>query len=349
MNDDPSSVHNTETPVLDSQFSSYGLWRRQAVESEWLAAHAAYSLIDQKIPAGGDDLTKTSARPKADILESCRTNAWFSRHKESGEVRVISSACHLRWCPVCSDARRNFIGHQVGTWIKSLKFPKLLTFTMKHSNRPLSDQVTDLYGYFKRLRKRNAFNSKVLGGIWFFQIKLSKKSKQWHPHFHCVVDGEYIPKRLLQRLWIEITTESLIVDIASVKDPDGCALEVARYASKPGPLKGLHVNQAAELIEVMHGRRICGTWGIGRKVPLRPPRRDDKDSWESLGSWVRVMSSRRSDRNCEAIFESWRNRNPLPSGISCYKQEARDRGEHVLILTDSHVLDEIYDESWCPI
>lgn len=334
---DPSRLDNKETNRIRPKFQSYGWHRRQTMIAEWDAAWAVY-----------DHLDDPDHRSKADLLDSCRQNAWFTRHLVTGEIRIASNACHLRWCPVCAEARRNWIGHEVGEWIRDLKYPKLMTFTLKHDDRPLFHQVLDLYRYFQQLRKRREFCDKVVGGIWFFQIKLSKSSKQWHPHIHCVVDGEYMPKSLLRRLWVQITDVSMIVDIRSVKDPEGCALEVARYAAKPGPLKDLDLNHAVELVTVMHGRKICGTWGIGRKVSLKPAKFTDKDNWKSVGSWSRVMADRKTDVTCHQIFQAWQNHEPLAEGIDCYLQECRDLGDHVLILDDSAVLDKIYQADWSP-
>lgn len=333
----PSFVHNEETGISEPQFSDYGLFLRQSDQAEWDAAWSVY-----------DHLDRSESRSKADQLEHCRSNAWFARHVDTGEVRIASNACHLRWCPVCANARRNFIGYEVAEWLKTLKYPKLMTLTLKHSDDPLFHQVLNLYTYFTRLRKRKEFCEKVLGGVWFFQVKLSKSSKQWHPHIHCVIDGQYLPKSLLRRLWVQITDVSMIVDIRSVKDPDGCALEVARYAAKPGPLKDLDLNHAVELVSVMHGRKICGTWGIGKSVSLRPKKFTEKDKWQSVGSWSKVMSNRKTNSTCMLIFDAWQKHEPLDSYVSCYSQECRDRGQHVLILNDSNLLDEIFNTDWNP-
>ena len=333
----PSQVHNKETSVLQPNFDSYGSYRRIDHAAEFDAAWAVYDFLD-------DD----NARSKADLLSGCRQNAWFSRHVETGEIRIASNACHLRWCPVCAESRKNFIGHSVADWLQVQKFPKLMTLTLRHRDMPLFHQVTDLYRYFVQLRKLKDFRKIVTGGVWFFQIKQSEKTKEWHPHLHCVVTGKYMPRTLLRRMWLDCTGDSEIIDIRSVKDPDGCALEVARYAARPGPLKDLTLNDAVELVSVMHGRRICGTWGTGRKISLRPPKFEDKDKWSSVGSWSMVMANRKTDVTCFAIYNAWSKHEPLPLGIDCYNHEAKLDGRHVCDMSDSNLLEEIYSEEWIP-
>lgn len=338
MTANPSILDNKETTVLEGHIGSYGSYMRQSHISEFNAAWSVYDFLDDE-----------DHRSKADLLSECRSNAWFTRHIETGEIRVASNACHLRWCPVCCEARKNYIGHSVAEWLKDLKYPKLMTLTLKHRDIPLLHQVTDLYRYFVQLRKLKDFRNIVTGGVWFFQIKLSKHDGKWHPHIHCVVSGKYMPRTLLRRMWVEITTDSTIIDIRSVKDPAGCSLEVARYAAKPGPLRDLDLNHAVELVSVMHGRRLCGTWGTGRRVSLRPPKFKDKDQWKSIGSWSKVMSMRKKDPVCEQIFHAWQNHEPLALGIDLYLQERREAGEHVFIAEDSAVLDQIYSDDWSPL
>lgn len=337
MTNHPSQVHNKETSVLQCEFDSYGSYRRVDHIEEYDAAWTAYDFMDDP-----------DHRSKADLLSGCRMNAWFSRHDETGEIRIASNACHLRWCPVCAESRRNYIGFSVSEWLKDQKYPKLMTLTLKHRDVPLYHQVTDLYRYFVQLRKLKDFLAIVTGGVWFFQIKQSEKSREWHPHIHCVVTGKYMPRAHLRHLWLSVTGDSMITDIRSVKDPKGCALEVARYAAKPGPLKDLTLNDAVNLISVMHGRRICGTWGTGRSVSLKPPKCEDKDKWSSVGSWGMVMRNRKTDVTCHQIYNAWSNKEPLLKGINCWKHEDRARGAHVFDTSESAVLEEIYSESWVP-
>ena len=337
MSNQSSTVHNKETTVLHADYASYGDYRRESHLDEFSAAWSVYDFMDDP-----------EKRSNADLLSGCRQNAWFSRHDETGEIRIASNACHLRWCPVCSESRRNYIGFSVAEWLKVQKYPKLMTLTLKHRDQSLFCQITDLYRYFLQLRKLLPFRSIVSGGVWFFQIKQSEKSKEWHPHIHCVVTGKYFPRAYLRHLWLAVTGDSMITDIRSVKDPEGCALEVARYAAKPGPLHDLTLNHAVELVSVMHGRRICGTWGTGRAVSLCPPKCEDKDKWSSVGSWGMVMRNRKTDVTCHQIYNAWSNKEPLLKGINCWRHESRKSGGHEFIVTDNVTLEAIYSESWVP-
>jgi len=302
----PSLLDNKETTGLPPSYRSYGDVLRDSCLDEYLAARQVYAFLD-----GSEE------SPKVRSLDGCRRVAWFTRNVDSGEVRVASSTCHLRWCPLCADARRNFITHEVESWLREVDHPKFLTLTLKHTTAPLSFQVDHLYKCFRYLRKRAYFKKLVTGGIWFFQVKRSKSDGLWHPHLHCLIGGLYVPLGWLKQAWLKTTYTSMIVDIRPVRDPHLASCEVARYASTPCKLVGLPFDCQCELVQAMHGRRLCGTWGSAKVVSLRPPRISEKSKWVNLGDWTTIMLSRGHDRNAEAIYFAYMNNKPLPAGIDC--------------------------------
>lgn len=305
----PSSVHKEETTVSSPPIATYGQLLRQSCQDQYDAAARIYSYLD--------DLNDSS---KHFSLDNCRSKAWFLRNIESGDVRVAANACRLRWCPVCTDSRRNYISHSVVDWVEKQSHPKFLTLTIMHSNAPLDHQINYLYNYFRLLRKRKDFRACVPGGLWFFQIKKSKGSGQWHPHLHCLITGLYIPHSRLVRMWKDITGNSTVVDIRPIRNPAKACNDAARYAACPGSLAGLSFDDALELVECMHGRRICGTWGTARKVSLRPPTSVDSSEWESVGEWFSVMSQKDSNSSARDILDAWRENHPLEAGIKvCHK------------------------------
>jgi len=317
----PSLVHNQQTSVQFDSKPTYGDLLRHSCERQYAAALRIYSILD-----GGPDSGRAAR------LSGCRTSAWFTRHVDTGEVRVASSSCGLRWCPVCSNARRNYITHSVSDWIVKADHPKLITLTLKHTHAPLEHQVTHLYNFFRELRRRKDFRKAVTGGVWFFQIKKSRTDGMWHPHIHTVVAGKYLPHRRLSRLWSQVTYGSFVTDIRPVHDPQKVANDVARYATCPGDLAGLPPDDAIEMVQALHGRRICGTWGSGRSMSLRPKPIEEKGKWKSLGSWQTVMELYDTDADARAIVLSWKTGRTLPEGITC---------SHI-----DKALDNLMDPAW---
>lgn len=299
-----TSVHTQETTGQTDLYVSYRTYRQSLCADEFTAVEQLYSATDE--------LDETN---RSKLLSRCRTWAWFVRDRESGIVHVASNSCRLRWCPICARAKAAYITNSVRPWIEQLQHPRFLTLTLKHSNAPLDTQISKLYDDFRKLRRDKQFKEYCTGGVWFFQVKLSDKYDQWHPHIHCVITGKYMPHEWISLKWQRITTSSNIVDIRMVRDPERMANEVAKYSARPAELKKYPMNLRQDIFYAMHKRRLCGTWGTGKEVKLCPPRTVEEEKYEPIGSWSMVTGLREEWPEARAIFEAWRDQTPLGPGI----------------------------------
>lgn len=299
-----TSVHTLETSATTDLPHSYRDYQSRHCESELQRTEFLYSHMDS--------LQGTNRIEK---LHGCRSLSWFARNTETGLVRVISNACRLRWCPICSKARSSFLSVQVKDWLKSFKNPKFLTLTMKHSKAPLEHQIKWLYENFRRYRQKKHISRKIRGGIWFFQLKKSKTDDLWHPHLHCVIDSPYIPHKLLSDLWKQQTKSSSVVDIRAIRKPEKIAEYVARYCARPCNLSSYSDDEIIEIFTVFHGRRLCGAWGSAKCVSFRPSKSADSDKWHRLGSWSDVIQQQNEKPRAKAILMAYLLKKPIPSGI----------------------------------
>lgn len=257
------------------------------------------------------DLDLEEGTSHAATFGACKTKAWFVRHTGSGEVRVAASRCHLRWCPLCIRTKTFVITQNTAAWIVRHPKAKFITVTLKHNSASLADQVDRLYDCFRKLRRRKWFLRITKGGIWFFQIKKSKSDGNWHPHIHCLVDAEFVPQKRLSAEWLEITGDSMIVDVKAIKDPMKAAKYVARYAAAPCRLCDFDRATAVDIVRSLHGRRICGTWGTGSEIKLAPQKPDDYEDWEYLCGWSWAASNHHTDSGAKAVFRAFTTSSPL--------------------------------------
>lgn len=285
--------------------STYRALSDHSTQNELSQVRVVYSILDGAVES-----------PRVQRLDECRTQAWFVRHAETGQVRVASKQCHVRWCPFCSSARQGFLTAQVASWLEPVEHPKLLTVTLKHSTAPLAWQIKNLYKSFIKFRKRSYLKKRIAGGVWFFQIKKSKTDRLWHPHIHAVISGDYLNHDKLSKLWQNITLTSRVVDIKSIKDKDNAIRHVARYAATPSALADLDLDDACELVSAMKGLRLVGTWGTARKISLRPKKPDDADKWLNIGAWSTVHYLQDTDENAKAIIKSFYTGEPLDERYS---------------------------------
>lgn len=303
--DAPTLVHTQETTVKPPAPVSYQARLKSRCSTEWLAALTLYRHLDEE-----------EHRHRVWDMENCRTSAWFIRHIETGKVSVVANHCSLRWCPLCAQARANYIRWSVSDWLPHADHPKFMTMTLKHSDEPLAEQVARLYSSFRKLRLKKAFTKYVNGGIWFFQLCRNTQRGQWHPHLHCIITGKYIPYKDLRKLWKEITGDSDVVDIRIVRDPERVAAEVARYASRPANLKNFRLKYGIEMYNAMHGKRLCGKWGLFTKVSLSVQRNPKMSEWEKIGSWQIVTEYAKTNLVAKKIIAAYETGNPLEAGCS---------------------------------
>lgn len=301
----PTQLDAIETTGKARDYDSYRSYRAGFVSEELKATEELYSKIDS-----------ADCKDRVHNLSECRLYSWFARDIESNRVHVISNSCRLRWCPICSRGRTGYIIHNLTPWIRSLKVPRFMTLTLKHSNDSLSDQIAFLYKHFRTLRKHKWFSKYVCGGVWFFQVKLSKQSDQWHPHLHCIIHGNYLPKMGLSKLWDKITNGSKIVDVKMIRDAESTAQYVARYSARPAQLKDYPLELRVEIFCAMHGRRLAGSWGTAKGVSLCPPKCVDKSKFVRLGSWSQVIERRKIDADAKDIFDAWWKKDVLDPNVS---------------------------------
>jgi hypothetical protein len=297
---DPSLVHPLETSVESQIPLSYQDYKAAHHREEYQAALDLYCRIDN-----------AEGSHRAEQFLECRQWAWFARHETTGMVKVIANSCHLRWCPICAEAKSHLITGNIKDWLEGIRRPKFFTLTVAASNEPLAVQITRLYKQFRSFRNHKSIKNAVRGGIWFFQITYRPKSKTWHPHLHCVLDANYISQRILSLEWLATTGNSFIVDIRAVKDNHKAANDVARYSSRPCSLSNFKNIDNTEIFSVFHGKRLCGSFGTGRNVLLRPKPPEDFKSWKRLPSWKVVISARHDGSVCQAIYKAWATNTPV--------------------------------------
>lgn len=298
---DPTSVHPKETSEHCAETESYRARLLKLEGTEYEAAKIGYEQLDA-----------LDGKDRVGNMGECRTGAWFAVHLQTGTVRVLSSSCRQRWCPLCVRAKVGVIVKNLVPWLKARPGPKFLTLTLKHSQESLDAQVTRLYGCFRELRRRKYWKSSVRSGVWFFQIKWSDKTDSWHPHLHCVLDAEYMPHKLLKQMWHEVTGDSTIVDIKAVRDPQKVAEYVARYAARPCNLADLNNWCKLQVMTALHGRRLCGKWGDCKDLQLSVKPADTKEEYVVVCHYSRLSDLCKISDFAKTIRTAFRDGSVLP-------------------------------------
>lgn len=257
-----------------------GTYRAELLKPIWdryVLAHRFYATIPN-----------TGKVPLTERLGSCRTHAYFVIDTQTMIVRVASSACRLRFCPMCQRTRKFIVRKNAQAWLKTAKKPKFLTLTLQSSDDPLADQISSLYSAFVKLRRLKRMTRDCAGGIWFFQITFNSNTRQWHPHLHIAMDSEYIPHKWLSEQWEQITSDSKIVDIRAIHRQKQAAEYIARYAASSVNIESVPENAWTELASAMHKRRTCGTFGSAKAIRLTAPVLKEESNSRRILSYVEL-------------------------------------------------------------
>lgn len=295
------SVHPQETTKHQFPSTAYQDILRNTCFEEWVATKQTY-----------EDLDRIDHKLRAWNLTTCRDNAWFAVNLVDRRVRILSDSCKLRWCPLCSRARSSFLSAAVTAWLKSHARPKLLTLTLAHSPDSLDSQISRLYACFRQLRRLSLWKRLVHGGIWFFQIKMIKKTLEWHPHIHILLDSEYIPHGLLKAAWLSVTGDSTIVDIRTIYNPQTASNYVARYSARPCRLSDLDASYRLEIVQALHGRRLCGKFGTAQTCDLSGRSPDDPADLYSVLAWDSVKANCEKHPGVKILWAYYCSQEPLP-------------------------------------
>lgn len=239
---------------------------------------------------------QTHSRTSA--FEYCGSHSYVLRNLDDPSVyRIAGSCCHDRFCVPCANERSRAIALNVIDFAKDRRL-RFLTLTLKATDQPLPEQIDRLQSAFQALRRRKFWTKRCVGGVAFLEINWNEKTSRWHPHFHILIEGSYLPQQALKTLWYQLTGDSWIVDIRAIRDASVATRYVTKYASKPLNHTFLHIPERLdEAIDSLKGRKLCLTFGSWRGLPLSPAPCDG--AWEHVASLESVIE-RASHGNTEA-------------------------------------------------
>lgn len=243
-------------------------WRRQ--RQLIFDAFLDLTRSDYRIEVSADSPRAYTFRPavmqfsRIESFRTCGTGSWILRHaNDATRFRIVPDHCHDRWCIPCATARRNTIRKNLDRLI-SVQPHRFLTLTIRHHEEPLSELLRRLYSGFRRLRQRQLWKDRVGGGVAFLEIGFNSETRSWHPHLHCVLEGNYIHRPDLTQAWLEVTGDSRAVDIKIVRNRSHVVDYVSKYATKPIPPAAVEDAAALrEAVGALTGRRFLiqfGTW-----------------------------------------------------------------------------------------
>lgn len=173
------------------------------------------------------------------------------------ETFYIPDRCRQRTCPLCSYAAARKRGAWILRMLGAMKFPKMLTLTIRRTNNDPGDVVDYLRACFNELRKDKCFD-RVKGGA--YQIELKWRGDGWHIHLHAMLDSPYLPRQWIYTAWCRITGQEVVnIDIKAAKT-EAEQVYVAKYAAKSADYEG-DIPQVVAWYMATKGKRLFTSFG----------------------------------------------------------------------------------------
>lgn len=225
-------------------------------------------------------------------LFDCGSYLIFRNYITSKRSRMIGScSCKIHLlCPFCASRRGVKYSSIYKEKIEHLKAESnqnydlvFMTFTVKNGEN-LHERFTHLRNSMRFILKRRSYQSrpkythhtemsKLIGGVYAYEFKRGSGSQDWHPHIHMLA---LIPKTskidisLLKQEWLEITTDSSVINIKYADD--NAYLEVFAYALKFSEMDNIDRWDAYNLLK---GNRLISTFGEIIGIDLLEDENDD--------------------------------------------------------------------------
>ncbi|MGP1681407.1 MAG: protein rep [Giesbergeria sp.] len=203
------------------------------------------------------------------LSDCCRTPVLY-QDQDNGEFVLSKKTCKHRLCPMCGEARSKRLMADAQALVMRMDAPKFVTLTPRSTDDELKVRVKHLRDSFARLRRSKMWRMKFGKGISVVEVTHNKKTDQWHPHIHCIVDGTYCDQAKLSEAWKQATGDSMIVHIRAVPVRSDAIRYVSKYASKTGDFNSVPDHKINEFLDALGGLRTHAIFGPGaRKIVQR--------------------------------------------------------------------------------
>ncbi len=204
--------------------------------------------------------------------------------RKNGKLGIVPGFCRDRMCASCQFHKGTCMSRRVFSLVKPMNCPRFITLTLKHSDEPLSDQITKLYDSFRRLRQQQGWKQHVQTGVATLEVTRQLKDGRWHPHLHVLYDGEFYPVGTLKAGWEKATGDSSIVFIKVPHGREQSAAYISRYLGKPVDLYQWPPAATCEYALALAGRRLLMTFG------RRPAREAEPETDGTTAESVSVLT-----------------------------------------------------------
>ena len=195
---------------------------------------------------------------EAATLESCHSYYTVATCNDCGRVAKFPNRCDLFYCPECNHSLTAHRTAQVSWWVATIKQPKHICLTVKNIQNLTAEHITELRGWFTKLRHRK-FARGWKGG--FYSIQITKSATGWHPHIHALVEAKWIDHAALNENWSSVTKGAGQVTCVRDCRDKGYLRRITSYVARGSELAAWQPSEIKDCIKAFQGHRTFGVFG----------------------------------------------------------------------------------------
>jgi hypothetical protein len=212
-------------------------------------------------------------------LKQSYWNTWHCSHilHQQGK-KITTKYCNNRWCLVCNRIRTAKLIKAYLPEIKKMRDPQFVTLTVP--NVPANELKKVIDGMIREFIliknvfvRRRAFR---LTGIRKLECTCNNKTKEYHPHFHLIVDGIVVGNALIEE-WLHRYPDADKRGQNIRQADENSMIELFKYSTKL-TTKSLITKQNGKIVisvnaialdvifQAMYKRRIFQSMGLIKQV-----------------------------------------------------------------------------------
>jgi len=209
-------------------------------------------------------------------MAECGRSVQFVIDPDTRNLSRHTTTCNVRLCPICGKKRARKVAEKMILMVRTMREPRHLVLTVKSESTDLRSQLTNLRGWFAKLRATAWVKAAMSSGVYTIEATVNPRTGLWHPHLHVIYDGAYMPHKRLRIRWHEITGGSEIVWIEAVHERQGAVNELCKYVGKPQRSDTWTDALLVDYARAVHGARMVQTFGKKPAVAVD----DAREIWE---------------------------------------------------------------------
>ena len=204
--------------------------------------------------------------------------------------KLTSHYCNNRWCVVCNRIRtaKQINGYKPP--LEKLNDKQFVTLTIPNvSGETLRETIKDMTKTFQNIMKQ--FHKKKISFVGLRKLECTYNDKQnnFHPHFHCIIEGKEIAGLLLNE-WLKRYLSSVKEAQHIRPADDGSILEMFKYFAKILTDGVVYVNALDVIFQAMRNLRVYQPFGIHKVSEeieeLQAQTIEDLKKAEKSWSWI---------------------------------------------------------------